>query len=157
MSPSSIFWTFTIKFAAPYDASATPMRYDRICRCVIFIGCAIITTSGRALSGTSARPIFRRHYASRGWRPWHCSRKSATAHHPPVGPWKNHKLRGLRYLVNKDLDNIEWWYWLDDVNDFPLLPVQNPDLCIWAAGCRCYGSDTKDIIHYCSAECRIRH
>jgi hypothetical protein len=24
-------------------------------------------------------------------------------------------------------------------------------------GCRRYGPDTKEIIHYCSAECRIRH
>jgi hypothetical protein len=24
-------------------------------------------------------------------------------------------------------------------------------------GCRRYGLDTKGIIHYCSAECRIRH
>jgi hypothetical protein len=38
-----------------------------------------------------------------------------------------------------------------------LLPVQNPHICIWEAGCWRYGSDTKEIIHYCSAECRIRH
>jgi hypothetical protein len=30
-----------------------------------------------------------------------------------------------------------------------LLPVQNPHIC--------YGLDTKEIIHYCSAECRIHH
>jgi hypothetical protein len=24
-------------------------------------------------------------------------------------------------------------------------------------GCRCYGPDTKEIIHYCSAECHIHH
>jgi hypothetical protein len=38
-----------------------------------------------------------------------------------------------------------------------LLPVQNPHICIWTAGCRRYGPDTKGFIHYCSAECRIRH
>jgi hypothetical protein len=51
-------------------------------------------------------------------------------------------------------------YWLDDGNDdndISLLPVQNPHICIWEAGCRRYGPDTKEIIHYCSAECRIRH
>jgi hypothetical protein len=51
-------------------------------------------------------------------------------------------------------------YWLDDgddVNDIPLLPIQNPRICIWEAGCRRYGPDTKEIIHYYSAECRIRH
>jgi hypothetical protein len=48
-------------------------------------------------------------------------------------------------------------YWLDDGNDeddIPLLPVQNPHICIWEAGCRHYGLDTKEIIHYCSVECR---
>jgi hypothetical protein len=52
-----------------------------------------------------------------------------------------------------------WWYWLDDGNnddDIPLLPVQNPHICIWEAGFRRYGPDTKEIIHYCSAGCRIR-
>jgi hypothetical protein len=62
----------------------------------------------------------------------------------------------LRYLIKQYLDNIAWWYWLDD-GDIPLLPVQNPHICIWEAGCRRYGPDTKEIIHYCSAECHIRH
>jgi hypothetical protein len=76
----------------------------------------------------------------------------------PDGRWKNHNLRRLRYLVKQDFDNIVWWYWLDDDDDdIPLLPVQNPHICIWAAGCRRYRPDTKEIIHYCSAECRIRH
>jgi hypothetical protein len=72
---------------------------------------------------------------------------------------KNHNLRQLRYLVKQDLNNIAWWYWLDDGDnvDILLLPVQNPHIRIWAAGCRRYGPDTKEIIHYCSAECRIRH
>jgi hypothetical protein len=53
---------------------------------------------------------------------------------------------------------IAWWYWLDDGDDdILLLPVQNPHICIWAAGCRRYRPDTKEIIHYCSVECRIRH
>jgi hypothetical protein len=38
-----------------------------------------------------------------------------------------------------------------------LLSVQNLHICIWAAGCKLYGPDTKEIIHYCSAECRIHH
>jgi hypothetical protein len=78
---------------------------------------------------------------------------------PPDGRWKNHNLRRLRYLVKQDLDNIAWLYWLDDGddNDIPLLSVQNPHICIWEVGCRRYGLDTKEIIHYCSAECRIRH
>jgi hypothetical protein len=38
-----------------------------------------------------------------------------------------------------------------------LLPIQNPHICIWAARCRRYGPDTKEIIHYFIAECRIRH
>jgi hypothetical protein len=65
----------------------------------------------------------------------------------------------LRYLVKQDLDNIAWWYWLydNDDDDIPLLPVQNTHICIWEAGCRRYGPDTKEIIHYCSAECRIGH
>jgi hypothetical protein len=68
---------------------------------------------------------------------------------PPDGQWKNHNLRRLCYLVNQDLDNIAWWYWLDDGgDDISLLPVQNPHNCIWAAGCRCYRPDTKEIIHY---------
>jgi hypothetical protein len=79
----------------------------------------------------------------------------------PVAPcrrWKNHNLRQLRYLVNQDLDNIVWWYWLDDGDDdIPLWPVQNPNICIWAARCRLYGPDTKEIINYSSVECRIRH
>jgi hypothetical protein len=79
---------------------------------------------------------------------------------PPDGRWKNHNLWRLRYLVKQDLDNIAWLYWLDDGDDdnnIPLLPVQNPHICIWEAGCRRYGPDTKEIIHYCSAECRICH
>jgi hypothetical protein len=78
---------------------------------------------------------------------------------PPDGRWKNHNLRRLRYLIKQDLDNIVWWYWLDDgnVDDIPLLPIQNPHICIWAAGRRRYGPDTKEIIHYCSVECRIRN
>jgi hypothetical protein len=78
---------------------------------------------------------------------------------PPDGRWKNHNLRRLRYLIKQDLDNIVWWYWLDDDDDddIPLLPVQNPHICIWAVGCRHYGPDTKESIHYCSAECHIRH
>jgi hypothetical protein len=69
------------------------------------------------------------------------------------------QLAALRYLVKQDIDNIASWYWLDDGDDdnIPLLPVQNPHICIWAAGCRRYGPDTKEIIHYCSAVCRIRH
>jgi hypothetical protein len=38
-----------------------------------------------------------------------------------------------------------------------LLPVKNPHICIWEAGCRHYGLDTKEIIHYCCTVCRIRH
>jgi hypothetical protein len=77
---------------------------------------------------------------------------------PPDGRWKNPNLQRLRYLIKKDLDNIAWWYWLDDGgdNDIPLLPVQNLHICIWESGCMHYGLDTKEIIH-CSAECRIRH
>jgi hypothetical protein len=76
----------------------------------------------------------------------------------PDGRWKNHNLRRLRCLVNQGLDNIAWWYWLDGGDDdISLLPVQNPHICIWAEGCRRYRLDTKEIIHYCSAECRIRH
>jgi hypothetical protein len=32
----------------------------------------------------------------------------------------------LCYLVKQDLDNIAWWYWLDDGDDdddIPLLPI----------------------------------
>jgi hypothetical protein len=78
---------------------------------------------------------------------------------PPDGRWKNHNLQRLFYLVKQDLCNIAWWYWLDDGDDddIPLLPIQNPYICIWAAGCRRYRPDTKEIIHYCNAECRIRH
>jgi hypothetical protein len=78
---------------------------------------------------------------------------------PPDGQWKNPNLRWLRYLVKQDLDNIVWWYWLDDSDDddISLLSVQNPHICIWEAGCRHYGPDTKEIIHYCSTVCRIRH
>jgi hypothetical protein len=78
---------------------------------------------------------------------------------PPDSRWKNPKLRRLCYLVKQDLDNIVWWYWLDDGNDddILLLPIQNLHICIWEAGCRRYGPDTKEIIHYCSTECRIHH
>jgi hypothetical protein len=78
---------------------------------------------------------------------------------PPDGRWKNPNLRRLRYLVNQDLDNIAWRYWLDDGddNDILLLPIQKPHICIWEAGCRRHGLDTKEIIYYCSTECRIRH
>jgi hypothetical protein len=38
-----------------------------------------------------------------------------------------------------------------------LLPVRNPHISIWVAGCRRYRPDTKEIIHYCNAECRICH
>jgi hypothetical protein len=79
---------------------------------------------------------------------------------PPDGWWKNHNLRQMRYLVKQDPDNIAWLYWLDDGdndNDILLLPIQNSRICIWEAGCRRYGPDTKGIIHYCSAECGIRH
>jgi hypothetical protein len=42
----------------------------------------------------------------------------------PDGHWKNHNLWRLRYLVKQDLDNIAWWYWLDDSDDdIPLLPI----------------------------------
>jgi hypothetical protein len=78
---------------------------------------------------------------------------------PPDGRWKNHNLRRLRYLIKQDLDNIAWLYWLNDGDDddIPLLPIQNPHTCIWKAGCRRYGPDTKEIIHYYSTECRIHH
>jgi hypothetical protein len=51
---------------------------------------------------------------------------------PPDGRWKNPNPRLLRYLIKQDLDNIAWWYWLDDGDDddIPLLPVQNPHICI---------------------------
>jgi hypothetical protein len=29
---------------------------------------------------------------------------------PPVGRWKNHNLRQLRYLIKQDLDSIAWLY-----------------------------------------------
>jgi hypothetical protein len=69
---------------------------------------------------------------------------------PPDGWWKNHNLLQLRYLVKQDLNNIAWLYWLDggdNDDNIPLMPVQNPHICIWKAGCRHYGSDTKEIIH----------
>jgi hypothetical protein len=56
------------KSVVPSGASATPMRYYCTCRCVIFVGCTRIATSGRALSDASGKPIIRRHYASRGCR-----------------------------------------------------------------------------------------
>jgi hypothetical protein len=79
---------------------------------------------------------------------------------PPDDRWKNPNLQRLRYLIKKDVDNIVWWYWLDDDDyddDISLLPIRNPHICIWAAGCKRYGPNTKEIIHHCSAECRIRH
>jgi hypothetical protein len=94
-------------------------------------------------------------------KPWHYSRKSAAARHPlTAGGRTTTCLRRLHYLVKLDLDNIAWLYWLDDGDgddNIPLLPIQNPHICIWEAGCRHYRPDTKEIIHYCSAECRIRH
>jgi hypothetical protein len=36
---------------------------------------------------------------------------------PPDGRWKNPNLRRLRYLVKQDLENIAWWYCLDDGDD----------------------------------------
>jgi hypothetical protein len=43
---------------------------------------------------------------------------------PPDGLWKNHNPWRLCYLINQDLDNIAWWYWLDDgEDDIPLLHV----------------------------------
>jgi hypothetical protein len=64
---------------------------------------------------------------------------------PPDDRWKNHNLRRLRYLIKQDLDNIAWLYWLDDGDDddIPLLPVQNPHICILEAGCRRNGQDKK--------------
>jgi hypothetical protein len=29
---------------------------------------------------------------------------------PPDGLWKNRNLRRLHYLVNRNLENIVWWY-----------------------------------------------
>jgi hypothetical protein len=68
---------------------------------------------------------------------------------PPDGRWKNPNLRRLCYLVKQDLNKIAWWYWLDEGDDYDilLLPVQNPPICIWEPRCRCYGPDTKEIIH----------
>jgi hypothetical protein len=77
---------------------------------------------------------------------------------PPDGRWKNHNLQRMRYHVNRDLENIVWWYLLDDGDDnIPLMPVQNPHVYIWVAGCRRYGPETSKIIYYCSAKCRIYH
>jgi hypothetical protein len=78
---------------------------------------------------------------------------------PPDGRWKNHNLRRLHYLIKQHLDNIVWWYWLDDGDgdDVPLQAIQNPHIYIWEAGCRRCERDTKEMIHYCSAECGIRH
>jgi hypothetical protein len=55
------------KICGTFRCICNPMRYYCTCRCVIFVGCARISTSGRALSGASVRPIIRRHCASRGW------------------------------------------------------------------------------------------
>jgi hypothetical protein len=67
---------------------------------------------------------------------------------PPDGPWKNHNRRRLRYLIKQDLDNIAWLYWIDnsDDDDILLLPVQNPHICIWEAGCRCYGPSVASVM-----------
>jgi hypothetical protein len=66
----------------------------------------------------------------------------------------------LRYLVQQDLDNIAWWYWLDHGDyddDIPLLPVQNPHICIWAANVGAMGRIPKRASTICSAECHVRH
>jgi hypothetical protein len=44
---------------------------------------------------------------------------------PPDGRWKNHNLRRLHYLIKQHLDNIVWWYWLDDGDgdDVPLQAI----------------------------------
>jgi hypothetical protein len=77
---------------------------------------------------------------------------------PPDKRWKNHNLQRLCYLDNRDLKNITWWYWLGgNDDDIPLLPIQNPHVGIWAAGCRRYAPETSEIIYYCSTKCRIRH
>jgi hypothetical protein len=47
---------------------------------------------------------------------------------PPNGRWKNHNLRWLRYLVKQDLDNIAWWYWLDDGDDSVAAHPESPHL-----------------------------
>ncbi len=91
---------------------------------------------------------------------WHYSRKSVAARQPPDGQWKNPNLRWLRYPVKQDLDNIAWWYWLDDVTTtttFRCCMSRISTSAFWAAGCRRYGPDTKQIIYYCSAECHIYH
>jgi hypothetical protein len=41
---------------------------------------------------------------------------------PPDDRWKNHNLRRLCCLVKQDLDNIAWWYWLDDGDDDDDIP-----------------------------------
>jgi hypothetical protein len=42
----------------------------------------------------------------------------------PDGQWKNHNLRRTRDLVNRDLENIAWWYWLGDGDgNIPFLPI----------------------------------
>jgi hypothetical protein len=56
------------KICSAFGAFATPMRYYYMCRYMIFVGCARIVMTGRALSDASARPTIWRHYASRGWR-----------------------------------------------------------------------------------------
>jgi hypothetical protein len=59
---------------------------------VIFVRHARIGTSGRALSGASARPIFRRHCASRGWRGWWGGRT-------PIRVWSSSEMPLLKTLV----------------------------------------------------------
>jgi hypothetical protein len=46
---------------------------------------------------------------------------------PPGGRWKNPNLRQLCYLVKQDLDNIVWWYWLDDGDDNDIFIVARPE------------------------------
>jgi hypothetical protein len=44
---------------------------------------------------------------------------------PLDGRWKNPNLQRLRYLIKQDLDNIAWWYWLDDGDYDDDIPLQN--------------------------------
>jgi hypothetical protein len=62
-----VFHFLILCTAAPSGASATPMRYYFMCRCMILVRCARIATSGHSLSGSSARPFIWRHCVSRGW------------------------------------------------------------------------------------------
>jgi hypothetical protein len=40
---------------------------------------------------------------------------------------------------------------------FRCCPSRIPTFAFGVVGCTRYGLDTKEIIHYCSAECRIDH